>query len=292
MIDCNKKLLEIKRIVDIYLRTLERKPQMLGSIEEIESSFFLIDQINIILTYGIEYNDEDLSWRSFLVFKGIGGANEIAAKTIKKDKEPFCLLVSLRNEYYKWLDMKISHKDNPNDSPLIELLKQVDERESYELIRWFEKYPSEKAIRIYLDRINNNYIDFPRVSKGLARMGDRGVYEWANNQLKHYKKIDERKLALECVAVSPLKEADDVLGSIVQSNRVDDIDCLVCAFGNSANKKKFEWIDQIISLPIRNEVINASIELVLTGVLIHENRIKSFELLEKMKCKVEKGYSQ
>ncbi|MCP4350395.1 MAG: hypothetical protein GY795_33420 [Desulfobacterales bacterium] len=61
----------------------------------------MFDKINIILTYGADYEDKDLSWRAFLSFKGINKKNENAAKIIKKNDDPFRILVTLRREYYQ-----------------------------------------------------------------------------------------------------------------------------------------------------------------------------------------------
>lgn len=278
MVGTGNKIQAIEQIIEGYLYTLNKKPQMLGSIEEIESCFFLLDQIKIILEYGEENNDPDLSWGAFLAFKGIGDLNGFVSSSIKDKKDPYRTLVDLRNEYYRWIKFKIWHKNNPGDNPLIDLLEKSSKREILQLLSWFTKYPSAKVIKIYSDRINRNYSDFPEIAKGLSRMGDKDVLNWSINKIEEMKCNDKRKLAIECLAISPLAEADSVIHQIISGNLFHDIDCLVCAFGNSANKNKFDWIKQIISRPDYSKELRPSVELTLR-TLIHENEKQSFELL-------------
>jgi hypothetical protein len=167
MTESELKLQMIKQLVDNFLTVLEKKPQMLGSIEQIESNLQWLDQINIILTYGAGANEDGLSWRSFLKFKGID-ENACSAESVKKSEDPFAALKTLRNEYYEWVDMKISYKINLTDNALIELLESVNEIGAFELLPWFTKYPCAKAAQIYSERINSIYLGYPQFALGIA----------------------------------------------------------------------------------------------------------------------------
>lgn len=281
MTEKSHRLLEVRTIVNNYLQTLKEKPQMLGSLDNIEGAFYLLDQLYITLNYGEENNVSELSWMSFLSFKGIGGVTKNATPTLKNTTNPFQSLIRLRDEYYRWIEIKISHKRHPDDSPLTKILETANERESFELLSWFSKYPSTKAIKLYSDLIKNNYIGFPEIARGLARMGDANILTWSICQITKKEDDIRRKLAIECLAVSPLKKADCFVKNIINEPKFDDIESLICAFGNSANKNKFEHISQIISQAGESRCLISSIELVLR-TLIHENKEQSFNLLKKI----------
>ena len=86
MEDIEKKIQAIEKIIDTWLLLLDKRPRMLGSILEIEGLLHYLYPINLILKYGVEYDDRDLYWQKFLRYKKIGGVTGYAYKTPAKRK--------------------------------------------------------------------------------------------------------------------------------------------------------------------------------------------------------------
>jgi hypothetical protein len=107
------------------------------------------------------------------------------------------------------------------------------------------------------------------------------VINWAIHKVKLNHFDDERKLALDCLASSPLDKADYLVRRVIAANRNDDVYCILGSMYNSASKYKFERIEQILMLRERTAEVNATLVSVLSS-LMHQNEMRALELLEKM----------
>jgi hypothetical protein len=266
------KLEVMKRILDNYFMVLKNRPKMLGSIDEIESTFFWMDQFNIILTHGAKSYDDGLSWRAFLKFKGIAGPNSNATEFIMKSSDPFATLSHLRCDYNEFVNMKIVHRNNPNNGPLIELLKKSNKREACELLGWFIRYPSIEALEIYSKYIiDNNYFEEYAISIGIAAMGGEAVIDWCSTQMESSISNDLRRFALKCIAVSPLERVDKLIRRVISDKNMDDLYSVACVLCDSMNKLKFEWIEKLLAIPNKTTGLNGVIKLTLESLANKES---------------------
>jgi hypothetical protein len=97
----------IREVIEEFYDKFELRPHMLGSAEDVNSMFFLLDKIDFILKHGKKMNFHDHSWMAFLMHKGyIKGARNILIEELRKNNSDFSLLHSLRKEYEAWLDSK------------------------------------------------------------------------------------------------------------------------------------------------------------------------------------------
>ncbi|MCE5243903.1 MAG: hypothetical protein ABFD98_03945 [Syntrophobacteraceae bacterium] len=273
---------DIKKISDNYLAALEKKPAASVNIEEIESNFAWMDKLHIVMTYGSSRDHNELSWKSFLSSRGIDGPGRSAVGCILAGDDPFGALKELRGEYYAWIDMMVAHRDNPDGSCLIETLKKADDRGACELLPWFCRYPSKEATSVYAQRVCGAYPEHPVLTLGLARMGDEEVVRWAAARVETDPSRGERMLALGCIACSPLEEADRILGKVIEAGRPADICRIVRAFEESRNRRKFEWIEQMLQLAGDRAELRDGVEFLLAGPLMSENRNRAMELLKRM----------
>ncbi len=282
------KIMMIEEVVEDFFYYFNNRPQLYGSVEEIEANFLFVDRIDFILKHGTKIDHRELSWRSFLIYKKIIiGPRSILFDTIKNTEDPYDSLKKLRLEYNKWVEMKLSHKKNPDNSALIELLEKADERRADDLLPWFAKYPSPKVISIYSNRIKCDYLNNPSIAIGLAKMGDEKVLSWAISQLEKGHPSKERRLILKCISSSPHDYANSITKELIQKIQLDnieqrdDIEHLARTLGKSANPKKFERLEQIIMMPRKFSPLKTILEESLQ-LLINENRDRAIELMEKL----------
>lgn len=283
-----QKIKLIKEVVDDFFNFFKNRPRLLGTIEGIEGNFLILDRINFILKYGTDIDHRELSWRAFLSYKGlIVGPRDILFETIKNTSDPYDALKKLRIEYDEWVEMKMLHKKDPENSELCRFLEKADKKRVNSLLSWCAKYPSQKAINFYSERIKGNYYENPCIAVGLAKMGDRKVLSWAINHWGKESYFEKRRLLLNCIASSPCEEGNKIVKKIIQDIQLDnynqfkDIDCLISDLGGSANPKKYKRLEQIIMLSGNNSVLKTSLKLSIRQ-LIFENRDRANELLKKL----------
>jgi hypothetical protein len=103
-----KKLISILGYLDELKDILDKRPRMLGTPYEINSTLFYLDAIEL-LAKGYEGNSFfEVSWTEFLVQKKlIIGAEDSLRNKLKKSDEDYSELQILRKEYFSWRKKKI-----------------------------------------------------------------------------------------------------------------------------------------------------------------------------------------
>jgi len=296
MINNKSEMLElmlIKEVIDDFFDCFYNRPKLFGTVDQIEATFVIIDRINFILKYGSSIDKKEFSWTSFISYKGLSDRPNVSAiDAVKKVNDPYNALQKLRNEYNRWVDMKILHIDNPENSELVELLKKSNEREANELASWFAKYPSQKVINEYINRIGNDYFRNPHIAIALAKMGDKNILLWAIEQIDKKYSFEKRRIILKCIVSSPHSSANEKIRQLISSiqlgdiNEIDDIECIAGFLPESANIKKNERLKQIIEIPGKTSTLKTILALSIRK-LMDENKEEALYLLEKLEQKEE-----
>jgi hypothetical protein len=281
----NKKLELIKEIIDNFKLFSMERPGMYGGFEDIEANFWIVDNIDLILKYGVVKNYRELSWSSFLAFKSedyciVGQAYKILKE--RNEDSSDSEFKKLREEYYKWREIKLEYIMENNESRIIELLEKSNYYQSRELLRCFTKYPSKRAIEIYLLKVNNDYLNNPDITIGIAKMGDEKIFKWAKEQINKDLYNNERDLALKCIAASPLAEANNIAKKIIQTENVEDIKSLLHGFCMYTNKHNLNRLEQIMSINNLKDELRADLSIALGLLAVKENDERAAELKKKL----------
>ncbi len=96
------KLDQIKQFINSYIQSTKERGRMHGSIAEIESQWWVLDQISFILEDISIEEKMSLDWGAFLASKGFGAKNATHVIEEKKTVDPYSELNKLRNEYETW----------------------------------------------------------------------------------------------------------------------------------------------------------------------------------------------
>ena len=275
-----QKLSEIKKVVDNVICGIKTKPLMWGSIEEIEANFFLLDSLDLILSIEESDSYRELSWRAFLSYKGgFGPRSASAVIREKKYDDPNKELSKLREEYYLWRSMMITSIENPEENELLEKLVHSNDYQAHELLYWFIKHPSKKAMNLYEARIIKEYSKDEKISVALSSMGDINVLKWAITRLQENNK--DRNLALKIIGSSPLKDANKIAKEIIAKSDVADIKHLIqgCAYAN--NDTVYAWIEEIIAINSILPELRSELSFALHSP-VHINKKKAIDLLLRM----------
>jgi len=273
MLTDNEKLSAITDCINKWAHSLETRPMQLGrTFSELDGFLGAFDAIKHILRYS-EPLEAQLSWISFCSYKGLFEGAEYYPDEMFKcaEDDPCFLFKKYRKEYREWVEMKIEHRNNPIDSRLTELLKQANDIEANLLVPWFSEYPSNAAIEIYRTRINRRYVSEPTVAIGLAKMGDEKVFAWAKKNVIAAKSKNSWKIALNCIASSPLDEADIILQGLIASGNIGDIRWFIDMVVQSKNINKIDRLRQIVPKVSGNEYLSRRLEKEINNLKEHKS---------------------
>ena len=104
----DNKLKSIKEFMDGYIASSKVRGRMYGSPTELESQWWVLDQIFFIVEGISEENQVAISWGTFLATKGFSARSASSVIVEKGDKSPYETLTKLRNEYEAWRTQKIA----------------------------------------------------------------------------------------------------------------------------------------------------------------------------------------
>lgn len=276
------KLILIEGVIGRYLHALRTRPQLLGTMQEIQGMFWVADAILLILRHGESQEYHLLSFDRFLRFKCLTeGVTCTIGNILESTGHGFNKLRELREEYLGWVDMMIAHKINPSGSLLCQQMKSMGRKELVELLPWLSKYPSKEAVSIYYQIITDGYVKDQDVSLGLAKMGDQKIIDWSIKQLTNTELNSSKRLALRCISSSRLIKADIVLRDIIKNEDVTELLVCVEAFADSQNSNKYSIIEDIIKKNITDLNLRFEIKNVL-NFLVNDNEKKALSLLEML----------
>jgi len=107
------KLRQIEWIIERVKHDIKEIPHAYGEIEETEAFFFLLDTIDLTISYD-EFDISEVSWGAFLRSKGGYLSNLNASERIRKNFDNYDdrhrELMKLRDEYYIWRDNILESK--------------------------------------------------------------------------------------------------------------------------------------------------------------------------------------
>lgn len=97
---------EIKQFIEEYMTHSQKRGEMYGSIEMLESNWILLNHLYFIVN-GLSDHEEQNSFREFLIVKGFGSKN--AAMIIREQnlESPYLELNNIWTEYSEWRDNRI-----------------------------------------------------------------------------------------------------------------------------------------------------------------------------------------
>lgn len=103
-----QKIHEIREFIDTFITASKKRGKMYGSISDIESQWYVLDQINFILEGVPKELVGTVAWGTFLSYKGYGAKSAASIIDEGSFDDPYTVLTNLRNEYEEWRAQKIA----------------------------------------------------------------------------------------------------------------------------------------------------------------------------------------
>ena len=107
MSESELKIKKISQFISDFMTDCQTKPMRYGTIEQLETAFYLLDLIYFMLN-DLDNIRDNIGWYSFLRFKKFGPRS---ASMVIREKCPeefhHAELIKLRNEYYEWRERQL-----------------------------------------------------------------------------------------------------------------------------------------------------------------------------------------
>jgi len=253
MCDSDHKLKLIHNFVDSFNYDIKKYPASRGTIEQVQDAFRIIDYLDLVLRYG--ECDEELTWGNFVWYKGeFGELSPAQWLRAKYGDDPnvnlYKKLNELRDEYYRWRELKVDSIRDPENNGLLRLLSRIGKKQAVELIPWFIRHPSKKAELLYAKKIKREYVKNNSISLFLSGCGNKDIIEWAVCNINNDTTKD---IVVRIIAASPDGDINNTIDDIIKNGNTEEIMEVMRGYYFSQNNDRvFQTIEFILDNPPQN----------------------------------------